>query len=110
MPANSHSKGPWSTVPGQYTIWSSDDVKIATVADLPWNENPVTGHRSSDTLTELANARLIAAAPDLLAALRLIATTASLFAITLPKHAPGNDDLQAIVREARLAISKATNN
>lgn len=103
-----HSNGPWSNF-GQDTIWSSDDIKIATVADLPWTENPVTGHRSSDTSTELANARLISAAPDLLAALQCIATTAGLCAITFP-NAPGNGDLQAIVRDARAAISKATNN
>ena len=65
-----HSNGPWSAIPGQDTIWSIDDVKIATVSDLPWKENAITGHRFSDTSTELANARLIAAAPELLAALQ----------------------------------------
>ena len=102
-----HSNGPWSAIPGQDTIWSIDDVKIATVSDLPWKENAVTGHRFSDTSTELANARLISAAPDLLAALQSIATTAGLCAIAFP-NTPGNGDLQAIVREARLAIAKAT--
>ena len=38
---------------------------------------------------------------------RSIATTAGLCAIAFP-NAPGNNDLQAIVREARLAIAKAT--
>jgi len=47
------------------------------------------------------------AAPELLAALQSIATTAGLCAITFP-NAPGNGDLQAIVREARAAIAKAT--
>ena len=50
---------------------------------------------------------MFAAAPDLLAALQSIATTAGLCAITFP-NAPGNGDLQAIVREARAAIAKAT--
>ena len=53
------------------------------------------------------NARLFAAAPELLAALQSIATTAGLCAITFP-NAPGNGDLQSIVRKARSAIAKAT--
>lgn len=52
----------------QDTIWANDgDLKIATIADLPWVESP-SGKRHSDFDTEQANARLIAAAPDLLAA------------------------------------------
>jgi len=93
-----HSNGPWSNIPGQDTIWSIDDVKIATVADLPWKENAVTGHRSSDTSTEFANARLISAAPELLAALQELVL------------APNKIRPEKYWDDARAAIARATNN
>jgi len=98
-----HTQGPWTNDPTQPTIWANDgDLKVATVSDLPW----VNG--KSDWQTEQANARLIAAAPELLAALQFIATTAGLCAITFTRpKTPENEDLQAIVRAARAAIAKA---
>lgn len=60
-----HTPGPWMNTPMQDTIWTADGMtKIATIADLPWNDG------KSDWMTEQANARLIAAAPELLEALQ----------------------------------------
>ena len=96
-----HTQGPWEVIPsskpGNGTGWR----------DIVTTTGPYAPTYIGEALEE--NARLIAAAPDLLAALQFIATTAGLCAITFP-NTPGNGDLQAIVREARLAISKATNN
>ncbi len=65
--------GPWTHTPMQDTVWANDgETKIATIADLPWVTGP-SGRRHSDDATEQANARLIAAAPELLAALQRIA-------------------------------------
>lgn len=64
-----HTPGPWTNTPMQDTIWANDgDTMVARIADLPWKETP-SGRRTSDCETEYANARLIAAAPELLEAL-----------------------------------------
>ena len=89
-----HTQGPWSNDPTQPTIWANDgDLKVATVSDLPW----VNG--KSDWQTEQANARLIAAAPDLLAALEAWLAV-SLCTDLEPEH----------VVNARAAIAKAKGN
>lgn len=64
-----HTPGPWQNDPLQPTIWTADgQTKIATINDLPW----VTG--KSNWMTEQANARLIATAPELLEACRAMLT------------------------------------
>jgi hypothetical protein len=96
-----HTQGPLaivpSSTPGHGTGWR----------DIVTTTGPYAPVYVGEAMEE--NALLFAAAPDLLAALQSIATTAGLCAITFP-NAPGNGDLQAIVREARSAIAKATNN
>jgi hypothetical protein len=89
----------------QDTIWANDgDLKVATVADLPWKENPVTGRRSSDSETEQANARLIASAPDMLDALQDV-----LWMIENSTAKEWNKDREAASRSRlRAAIAKAT--
>ncbi len=75
---STHTPGPWENTPGQSTIWANDgDLKVATVDDLPWVENS-SGRRSSDWMTEAANARLIAACPDLLQFAETVARSACL--------------------------------
>jgi hypothetical protein len=98
-----HTSGPWNVgddSPNEYegpTIENIDTV----IAVIPIDDI------NDSSPEERANARLIAAAPDLLAALQHIATIAGICAITFP-NSPGNGDLQNIVRDARSAISKAT--
>lgn len=99
-----HTPGPWSNTPMQETVWAQDgQVQVAKVSDMPW------ANGKSDWLTEQANARLIAAAPDLLDALGDM----------LEAYAPGADHsvagspagenvLHPAVKAARAAIAKAT--
>lgn len=97
-----HTPGPWSHTPMQDTIWANEgETKIASIADLPWKENPVTGKRSSDFDTEQANARLIAAAPELFEALQS----------SLAYMERDSDDEQERddYAAAQAAIAKATN-
>lgn len=55
-----HTPTPWSNTPMQPTIWANDgDLKVATIADLPWVDNPVTGKRESQWQVENANAAFI---------------------------------------------------
>lgn len=100
-----HTPGPWESAHGgvgdaggfriteQFVMRPCDDVSIA--ADIV---DPETGEPS------LANARLIAAAPDLLAAL------VRLVFILDPEKCPEDDDLgvDAALAAARDAIVKAT--
>jgi len=95
---NKHN-GPWEV------IASSKSVNGTGWRDIVATTGPYAPTYVGEAFED--NARLIAAAPDLLAALQSIAMTAGLCAITFP-NTPGNGDLQAIVREARLAIAKAT--
>jgi hypothetical protein len=93
-----HTPGPWSNTPMQDTIWANDgETKIATVADLPWITSPA-GRRQSDWETEQANAKLIAAAPALLAALSNLV------------HCCERDfySSESPLAQARAAIAKAT--
>lgn len=70
--AAGHTAGPWHVIPMQLSIWTNDgETKVATVEDLPW-VTLSSGRRTSDSATECANARLIAAAPELLEALEAV--------------------------------------
>ena len=106
-----HTPGPWSNTPGQPTIWANDgETKVATIEDLPWITLS-SGRRTSDTATEDANARLIAAAPDLLAALEsahlALVTCNSCHRIgTLPNESECME-IEAATLVARSALAKA---
>ena len=99
-----HTQGPWIAATQLDSEHITDVSGVCSADGI--HITYVSGYGNTRE-QNFANARLISAAPDLLAALQSIATTAGLCAITFP-NAPGNGDLQAIVREARLAIAKAT--
>lgn len=105
-----HTPGPWSNDPLQPTIWANDgDLKIATVEDLPWVENAITGRRQSQSGVEQANARLISAAPEMLEALQACADI--LERLTPLPIAKGSlceeQDAATSLRLAKRAIQKA---
>jgi hypothetical protein len=88
----SHTPGPWEQMPGgshgSLAVWNKDTALVVATAG---------GITASNALD---NARLIAAAPDLLAALEALTAWAE----TVPTDY-AEDDLQ---RKARAAIAKAT--
>lgn len=97
-----HTTGPWMlTMANTITAWN-DNKEIATV----WS-NPSRLHVPAEEAK--ANAKLIAAAPELLEA--LIATTDAFDCLIQDQMAdlPGGDLIKwAEIEEARAAIAKAT--
>ena len=89
----SHTPGPWSAVScrvGWYIASAPDGAIVVDTGDAEGRYGPIESE---------ANARLIAAAPELLAALQAIAEGCS-----FPE-----DDVQRAIRDrARAAIAKAT--
>lgn len=87
MTQAAHTPGPWTILNRGYKSHVTD-------SDMRWNAEVVgPGHT--------ANARLIAAAPDLLAALEIL---------VFDCEAHGLDDNDAHLREARAAIARAKGN
>lgn len=100
-----HTPGPWSQSHRKSgNGYSTTEVYCAagqTIATLAWYPVPTP---TGTTTSREANARLIAAAPDLLAALQ------DLFGAELEKCMAfdGHDDQMEAVERARAAIAKAT--
>lgn len=90
-----HTPGPWIT--GDAAIWALDDCEFHAIVDCPLNQT------CRDTETAWANARLIAAAPDLLAALIAFDNAFSHYC----EGDPDSDEVSALY-QAREAIAKAT--
>ena len=90
-----HTPGPWIT--GDAAIWALDDCEFHAIVDCPLNQT------CRDTETAWANARLIAAAPDLLAALIAFDNAFSHYC----EGDPDSDEVSALY-QARAAIAKAT--
>lgn len=95
QPTTQHTPGPWKIVPGvrgyEHSIMGTDG---DAACDVPETSHPTT--------TAEANARLIAASPDLLEVAR--------FAVHyIESNTPGNQttDLEAVAK-IRAAIAKAT--
>ena len=86
-----HTPGPWTT--GDAAIWALEDCEFHAIVDCPLNQT------CRDTDTAWANARLIAAAPDLLAALKSL-----LLSFDDDRSLFNRDGWEA----ARAAIAKAT--
>lgn len=75
MSAGKHTPGPWRTQAAYITI-SSPSLEVCAgegyfiVASPRWSDDPSHEHCTTDANVMQANARLIAAAPELLEALR----------------------------------------
>ncbi len=91
MPKIAHTPAPWTAAP-----ISSDTISIKAGEYFIGEAYDMT--RSAENR---ANAQLIAAAPDLLAALRALQDTGAFDRATGPRHG-------AAISEARRAIRKAT--
>lgn len=93
---NQHTPGPWEfaeTASGHYGIWGGEN----WLATTRWGTEPVR---------ERANARLIAAAPALLAAAKAVIDERDSYLMSdEPAAAPGTVD--ALYNELRTAIAKA---
>ena len=103
-----HTPGPWQAASPDDLEQKGVPVFARNPAGLRYYIATCSYMGTADPAPALANARLIAAAPALLDALRAIATQAGLTAIAFP-NAPGNEDLQAIVRITREAIESTRN-
>lgn len=105
----SHTIGPWKSNPNDAAIWptSGRRAPIATVFTAEDPASEISLESSSFSEEENANARLIAAAPDLLAAAKLLLR----YDATVPDRPSGQRaDGQLLIdaiRLARAAIAKA---
>ena len=94
-----HTPGPWSFTTDCIAIWNGPNARKALqIADLSSEGSP-----DIDVAETLANARLIAAAPDLLAALKAFDDAFSHYC----EGDPDSDEVSALY-QAREAIAKAT--
>lgn len=96
MTEHKHTRGPWRTGPVDDTIIKGADGSIIANVDGDYNQ--------PDTWPIMeANARLIAAAPDLLAALEAVVDCHA----ALTRHVGHSDDTAVCLVTARAAIAKA---
>lgn len=87
-----HTPGPWAAKPSMLRA------VCITSASGPVATTSSASHVSRDI--NIANARLIAAAPELLAALNKL--------VRAIDRLPGNNSLDGLADEARAAVAKAT--
>ena len=109
METPKHTPGPWkvdewnystATPPHKDLVVLNSEMKLATVDWDEGNDNPYTVQEQ----TAKANARLIAAAPDMLAALRGLMRAVSGEAVEATCYAAA---ITVAVKIARAAIAKA---
>ena len=106
-----HTPGPWTACLNGTCrckmVWCAD-YPVATVTSGEWGD-PGETYGSVNEDTAVANARLIAASPDLLAACEAALPDVSLAALCLDVAAPGTlvDDLRGHAERFRAAIAKA---
>jgi hypothetical protein len=112
-----HTEGPWTTD----LVISSQAGRVAIEPDIAIVYVQPSRYDGSESKRRLANARLIASAPDLLAALEALvddADTCEVLASNLNYHAdkdckPLNErflnNVRATIKTARAAIAKARN-
>lgn len=119
-----HTPGPWhiglrsghniNIIYARDGVDLHDDTAVAEVFNLPMHtgldEIPALMERSDRYATGIANARLIAAAPELLEAVAMFLEATEGTALVEAKDAMGNDAWEPIYRAgvaARAAIAKA---
>lgn len=94
-----HTPGPWINIPMQDTVWAEDgNLQVAKISELPW----ING--KSNWVQEGANARLIAAAPELLEALKDLAKDFESLRRSCKESCAGPSET---LLQARAAITKA---
>ena len=105
-----HTPGPWTTKAAPYRAWIC---RVGNNADDPdvWTECECKPGESYEWGSKIADARLIAAAPELLAALQLIvqgltSENNKCWPTTQPWTKKERDS--AMLQAARAAIAKAT--
>jgi hypothetical protein len=97
-----HTPGPWHIGSGGVIFADHNDQPDAvTVANIPERLSTEMSHYANNAAA-MSNARLIAAAPDLLNALGIAVATIQ----RLERHAPGSQN--GTLDVARAAIAKAT--
>lgn len=105
-----HTPGPWVADLETYPIMVRSQSETWPLVDELGNEEGRTGVFIANTGDNKANARLIAAAPDLLEALKMAAQQLQTDAIFMSlSGASGNHQAEAAL-VARAAIAKATGN
>lgn len=100
---SAHTPGPWNTVNTRPT--DALDLVVVFDADSQCVCSVPKGSSNKPQQERRANARLIAAAPDLLEALQ---STYDALCISYPLHSIDNDKRFGILSQARAAIAKAT--
>lgn len=103
MPAHTHTEGPWTEQDGQ--IYGEQDGETVLICDV----SPGYGDDEMPALTEfdVANARLIASAPDLLAALEYALSLCTRKEIEDARIVENISGSATWIRDAQRAIARA---
>lgn len=91
-----HTPGPWYPVGGWVEVEDDDIADICTCHPADFGQ----GHLERSDKEIMANARLIAAAPDMLKVLKYLVRR-------FPAEYPGMDDARAVIARATWEPSKA---
>jgi hypothetical protein len=105
-----HTPGPWSSVSSLGLVRTDDTGKIICALPHALNKRAIKTRRAGDPAEITPDAKLIAAAPELLAALNECADelAAACERATGPENAANRYNLRKRAELARAAIAKAT--
>ena len=106
-----HTPGPWmaSRLGQRDPLVHSMDGQTVVASILNQSDAPTKPGRLNETDTAFANARLIAAAPELLEVLKAVLTHYAPQSLTADDWVfSGNSQTDAVLRNARAAIARAT--
>ncbi len=103
-----HTPGPWITTPTFSHVFRNEGEHDGVICAMPRNDSPIQWVCDPASLENSANARLIAAAPDLLEALKEVIQSVENWACACEINGEGKNNAAAVyVRNARQAIAKA---